>query len=85
MLMKYKDLGRLLGKEEQKKIVGGVADPGGGYGCICESHCTVSHVTTNVGGSNPVAAVGDCPATPEPGKVCKAYCDCTALAVGCGY
>ena len=32
MLMKYKDLGRLLGKEEQKKINGG--SEGGGSNCI---------------------------------------------------
>lgn len=53
MLMKYKDLGRLLGKEEQKKIKGALQeghahfqhtgwrlDPG--YGCLCDYHVTGS-------------------------------------------
>ena len=63
MLMKYKDLGRLLGKEEQKKIIGGTGEegnppssPGGGgegaqYKCCWDAYPNSCSICVNCAAS----------------------------------
>jgi hypothetical protein len=63
MLVKYKDLGRILGREEQKVIKGGVQEPPGDICLGCETTDECRRVNK-----------GDC-VTATCNKVTKKYCN----------
>jgi hypothetical protein len=65
MLKKYKDLGRILGKEEQKKIKGGAGEGGG-----CEDRCQTNSECNPNGGNTFICAKDLIPGCGWNYKVC---------------